>query len=194
MQLTYRAPQEGGILCSSAQLSILFFRSDKRKLDDLLLPRKQDPSSVFDFGSRVTHFWCKLQFCSLHRFFHHSGDSNHFLNTESKKFIFISVYFHLLLWKVEQLWRNFATSLKQWILQLIALTCLAWFIILGTTFVLQVETMFLQMSPTLPVLGQPNPFFLSAALLKKVKMEFLHHPVSQMFGNVSNRIGWRHST
>lgn len=127
-------------------------------------------------------------------FFHHSGDSNRFLNTESKKSIFISVYFHLLLWKVEQLWRNFATSLKQWILQLIALTCLAWFIILGTTFVLQVETMFLQMSPTLPVLGQPNPFFLSAALLKKVKMEFLHHPVSQKFGNVSNRIGWRNST
>jgi hypothetical protein len=56
MQLTYRAPQEGGILWSSAQLSILFFRSDKRKLDDLLLPRKQDPSSLFDVGSRVTHF------------------------------------------------------------------------------------------------------------------------------------------
>lgn len=58
------------------------------------------------------------------------------------------------------------------------------------------ETTFLQMSPTLPVFGQQNPFFLFVALLKKAKMEFLHHPVSQKFQmfqpeNVSNRIGFR---
>ena len=30
------------------------FRTDKRKLDDLLLPRIQDLSSLFDVGNRVT--------------------------------------------------------------------------------------------------------------------------------------------
>jgi hypothetical protein len=54
MKPTYRLPQEGGIFRCSAQPSILLFRTDKRKLDDLLLPRIQDLSSLFDVGNRVT--------------------------------------------------------------------------------------------------------------------------------------------
>ena len=56
MQRTYRATTGRRELMELRPTIYFAFRTDKRKLDDLLLPRIRDPSSLFDAGNRVTHF------------------------------------------------------------------------------------------------------------------------------------------
>lgn len=57
MQLTYGTPKgRRDHTENSAQESTLLFMGDKRKLDDLLLPRLQDPSSLLEVGNRDAQF------------------------------------------------------------------------------------------------------------------------------------------